>query len=90
MTRKESWKAQGSYKSFNIGEPMLLVNKDGATVLEPLNKKDYGTATVNALRRATKETKCKYCDSTPNTSADSQMLPNGLCTYHNYFFGENK
>jgi hypothetical protein len=38
MNRKELWKAQGSYKSFNTGKPMLLTmdDKTGATVLEPL------------------------------------------------------
>ncbi len=53
MTRKEIWKRQGEYKSFNTGKPMILVNVNGATVLEPLYKpkKDYGTLLVNALKR---------------------------------------
>ncbi len=36
MNRRDSWKAQGSYRSFNTGKPMILVNNGGATVLEPL------------------------------------------------------
>ena len=40
MNRKKLWKSQGSYKSFNTGKPMVLVmdEKTGATVLEPLKK----------------------------------------------------
>lgn len=41
MTRIDSWKSQGSYKSFKTGKPMLLnMNKNtGATELESLHKK---------------------------------------------------
>lgn len=38
--RLEAWKAQGRYKSFNTGKPMLLEldEKTGATTLSPLYK----------------------------------------------------
>lgn len=39
MNRKQTWKAQGSYRSFRTNKPMLLVldKATGATVLEPLH-----------------------------------------------------
>jgi len=38
--RKKAWIAQGSYKSFNTGKPMLMRLDDatGATILEPLHR----------------------------------------------------
>ena len=47
MNRKKIWEKQGKYKSFNTGEPMILVmdKETGATILEPLKK----------------PTKCKEC-----------------------------
>jgi hypothetical protein len=65
MNRKDIWKKQGSYRSLNTNEPMILVNNNGATVLEPLYKKvDAGQATINALRRATRGmiVNCPVCD----------------------------
>jgi hypothetical protein len=40
MSRLKSWIAQGRYKSFTTGKPMLLVlsKETGATILEPLYK----------------------------------------------------
>jgi len=40
MNRKNLWISQGKYKSFNTDKPMVLVmdEKTGATVLEPLYK----------------------------------------------------
>jgi len=39
-TRIQTWKKQGSYKSFNTGKPMILVmNSKGQTVLDPLHTK---------------------------------------------------
>lgn len=40
-TRKDTWKKQGSYKSFETGESMLLAmdKETGATVLEPVTKR---------------------------------------------------
>lgn len=40
MNRLKIWKQQGEYRSFKTGEKMILVNVNGATILEPLKKKN--------------------------------------------------
>lgn len=38
-SRKETWKKQGSYRSFKTGKPMILeMDKSGVTVLSPLRR----------------------------------------------------
>jgi hypothetical protein len=63
VSRLKMWKQQGSYKSFNTGEPMLLVNRDGATILEPLTikrKPTMKTETRKILDKASHSKPIKF------------------------------